>query len=137
MIGGILLSLIGGPIAKILISGWKAKLDAANASERIAADIALANIEAGIQARKNATEIRLATAGFWEMRLLTAAIATPFVAHLWAVSLDTVFELGWGIPAFPAPFDSWEGSILLSFFGVAGAVSAVRAISSAIAMRGR
>lgn len=35
-----LLSLIGGPVIKGLIDGYKARLDAGNTGERIAADLA-------------------------------------------------------------------------------------------------
>lgn len=70
--------------------------------------------------RQNAKEIRLATAGFWEMRLMTFLIALPFVVHVNLVGLDTNFLGGsLRVPKFPAPFDEWEGAILLSFFGVA------------------
>lgn len=46
-------SLIGGPIVKGLIDGYKAKLEAQNDSDRIAADLAGKAIEAEI-ARRNA-----------------------------------------------------------------------------------
>lgn len=137
MIPQLIASLIGGPIVRALVKGYRAKLDAANRSERIAADLALKDIEAGIRARGHAKEIRLATAGFWEMRLLTFAIAFPFVSHLWAVWLDTQFRFGWGIPKFPEPFDEWEGAILLSFFGIYTLGRTVQSLGTAIAMRQR
>ena len=135
MIAQLLVSLIGGPIVSSLLKGYRAKLDAANASDRIAADLAIREIEAGIEARKRAHELRLATAGFWEMRLLTFAIALPFVAHLWAVWLDTQFRLGWKIPKFPEPMDEWQGAILLSFFGIYTLGKAVQSVGTAVAMR--
>lgn len=152
MIAGIITSLIGGPIAKALLSGYKAKLDAANTSERIATDLAIKDIEAGIEAKKHAKEIRLATAGFTEMRLLTFLIALPFVEHLWAVWMDTrfgvfqkggAFERCWqegantvcGVPAFPSPFVDWQGAIILSFFGLYGGVKAVQTIGAVLASR--
>lgn len=133
------------PLARIMTGGitgaleraYKAKLDAQNDTERIAADIEIKRLEAAQESRRNAKDIRLATAGFWEMRLLTFLIAFPFVAHQWAVGLDTLFQFGWRIPKWPAPFDDWQGAILLSFFGVAGGAVAVKAIAGAIAWRGR
>ena len=71
------------------------------------------------------------------MRLLTFAIAFPFVAHLWAVCLDTQFKLSWGIPKFPGPMDEWQGIILLSFFGIYTLGKTVQAVGAAVAMRGR
>lgn len=85
-----------------------------------AAAVSMKQIEAEMEARKAARDIRLATSGFWEMRLITFAIAGCFTLHLIAVTLDTVFMLGWGIPKYPRPFDEYEGVILLSFFGVHG-----------------
>jgi hypothetical protein len=135
MIPQLLVSLVGGPIVSSLLKGYRAKLDAANASDRIAADLAIREIEADIEARKRAHELRLATSGFWEMRLLTFAIALPFVAHLWAVWLDTQFRLDWKIPKFPEPMDEWQGAILLSFFGIYTLGKAVQSVGTAFAMR--
>jgi hypothetical protein len=135
MIPQVVISLLGGPILRGLIESYRAKLDAANSADRIAADLAIAEIEAGIKARQRAHELRLATSGFWEMRLLTFAIAFPFVAHLWAVWLDTQFRLGWRIPKFPAPMDEWQGAIMLSFFGIYTLGKTVQSIGAAIAMR--
>jgi hypothetical protein len=146
------MSLIGGPIAKILVDGYKAKLDAANASDRIAADLAIKDIEGEIEARKHAKEIRMATAGFPEMRLMTFAIALPFVAHLWFVWMDTQFDVfqrgGWlescwergtqvvcGVKAFPEPFNEWQGAILLSFFGIYTVGKTIQSVGTAVAMR--
>jgi len=136
-----LLKLIGfDPVGKVvdgLTAAYSAKLAATNDRERIAADVTIKRLEDDQDARRNAKEIRLATAGFWEMRAITALIAAPFVAHLWAVGVDTLFGFGWGVAAFPKPFDEWQGAILLSFFGVAGGVGAVKAIAGAVALRGR
>lgn len=97
--------------------------------------VALKQIDAEIEARKAARDVRLATAGFWEMRLITFCIAGTFTLHLVAVGLDTVFSIGWGIPKFPAPFDEWEGAILLSFFGVQGAAMVVSGVVAAVVKR--
>jgi hypothetical protein len=137
MIPQFIVSLIGGPVVNSLIKGYRASLDARNTSERIAADLAIKDIEAGIAARTHAKEIRMATAGFWEMRLLTFAIAFPFVSHLWAVWLDTQFSLGWEIPKFPDPMDEWQGAILLSFFGIYTLGKAMQTVGAAFAMRKR
>src|SRR5690606_38084616 len=104
-----------------------AKLDAMTSEQQRAHEERLA-------AQQTAKEVRLATSGNWEMRVLTVAIALPFVAHLWAVWIDTQFLGGvWRIPKFPAPFDETGHAILLSFFGLVGA----RAIAGGIAMIGR
>ena len=119
------------------------KLDAMNDEQRL-------QYQQGRDEGRNRVSVRKATAGFWEMRVLTVLIAFPFVEHLWAVWADTrwgwysrggIFEHCWfdagrevcGVPAFPAPFDQWEGAILLSFFGITVVGAGLKAIAGAIA----
>jgi hypothetical protein len=132
--GAWLLNLLTGGLPDKIIGAWQAhearKLAAMNDEQKRAHD-------AMLQARADALAVRLATAGFWEMRLLTFLIAAPFVWHLWLVGFDTMYPQPWNVEAWPAPFDEWEGAILLSFFGIAGGVSSVRSIASAIATRKR
>lgn len=132
MISTILSWLTGGIIGSItkpLVQAYEIKAKAANDHERLAADVTIKQLEGDMQARQSAKEIRLATAGFWEMRLLTFMIAAPFTLHAALVGADTIFGLGWGIAAYPKPFDEWQGIILLSFFGVQGGVTAVKALA--------
>lgn len=103
--------LASSTVLKNVIATWTGTSD--NATQ-----IALAELQAEIAARQNARDIRLATASFWEMRLVTFVIAGCATLHFAAVTLDTVFKFGWGIPRYPSPMDEWEGAILLSFFGV-------------------
>lgn len=113
-----IINILTGSVFKRLTDIYEKKLQADNDSQKMAAEFAVKQMEADLEIRQNAKEIRLATAGFWEMRVITFLIALPFVVHLWAVALDTVFKLGWKIPAYPYPFNEWQGVILLSFFGV-------------------
>lgn len=91
------------------------------------ARIAVAEIEAEIKAREAMKEVRLATAGFVEMRVLAFLITFPFVVHLWAVAMDTIFKLGWRVPAFPHPFDENGWKIMLSYFGLYGGAKLISA----------
>lgn len=130
MFSAILNWLSGGILGQItgpLLSAYQAKLNSSDQAAQLAASDA-------IDARKTALQVRLATAGYWEMRALTVAIALPFTLHVWLVGLDTCFRFGWRIPAFPAPFDQWEGAILLSFFGVSVIGSGIKAVAGAIAL---
>lgn len=99
--------------------------DSANESERMQADWAKAQLDA-------MAANRASTSGFWEMRVMTFFIALPFVIHVNLVGLDTNFKTGLGIYSFPAPFDQWEGSILLSFFGLTAGVIGIKAIAGAL-----
>ena len=149
VLGGWLLNLASGPI----LDGYKARL-AADTSANKVGDLIVKQIDAEMAARAGAREIRLATAGFWEMRLLTFLIAFPFVEHLLAVWASTRwgwysrggwFEHCWfeagvskcGVPAFPVPFSEWEGAILLSFFGAAAVGKSAQAIAAGLIARGR
>lgn len=132
--GGWLFNLLTGGLPEKIIGAWQAaearKYNAMEESEKRAHELRL-------QERAAMKEIRLATAGFWEMRLLTFLIAAPFVVHLWLVTWDTLWPQIWNVEAFPSPFDEWEGAILLSFFGIASATTAVRSIAIASAAKAR
>jgi len=130
-----ILNWISGGLARSLTQAYEAKLKAQNDSERIAADISIQEIQAQIQVANGAKEIRLATAGFWEQRLLTFLIGFFAVSHLGAVWADTMFKLGWKVSAFPAPMDQWQGTIILGYFGYVGAQSGIKSISSALRRR--
>lgn len=126
---------ITGDLIGQLTKAYEIKKQAETAEDKLVADASIKAIEAQMAAKAQATEIRLATAAFWEMRVITAAIAGCFAFHLLLVTLDTCFQFGWRIPAFPQPFNEWQGTILLSFFGVQVAGQGITAIATAI--RGR
>jgi hypothetical protein len=142
-----ILTLLASILPGVLLPAFKEWLAHKSNVETTRRDIALKTIDERMESRKHAKDIRLATAGFWEMRLLTFAIAMPFVSHLWAVWLDTQFgtfrDNCWqqagktvcGVPAFPEPFNEWQGAILLSFFGIYGGVKAIQYVGAAVAAR--
>lgn len=150
MIVTLLASILPGVVLP-MFKDWLAHKSNVETTRR---DVALKTINERMAARTHAKDIRLATAGFWEMRLLTFAIAFPFVEHLLAVWMDTrlgvyqadgLLERCWkeagqtrcGVPAFPEPFNEWQGAILLSFFGIYGGVKAVQYVGAAVAARRR
>lgn len=129
----------GGLLEKItnpLVQAHKDYLNAQNDEQKLLAEQRIKFLEIEQEQRNNQKEIRLATSGFWEMRLLTFLITLPFVVHLWVIAWDTLdTDVNWRIPAFPAPFDEWQAAILLSFFGVTVVGSGIKAIAGAIAYR--
>lgn len=129
MLGTILNWFSGGMLDKLL--GFVARRE----SERLAAMNSEQQRvhEDRLAARQAAKEIRMATADFWEMRLMTFLIAAPFVAHLWLVGIDTMWPQPWNVEKWPPPFDEWEGAILLSFFGVSVVGTGIKAVAGAIA----
>ena len=106
----------------MLMSLYNRYKDSADAKEQLQAQWAKAQLDA-MSSNRNATS------GFWEMRVLTFTIGGCFTLHLVAVTADTIFKLGWAISKYPAPFDQYEGSILLSFFGLMAGVTTVSAVS--------
>lgn len=132
--------LTGGLLDKVLdfFAGRdQARINAMSDVRRHQYETKMADIASQREARRNAKEIRLATANHWEMRLMTFLIAFPFVFHLWSVWFDTQFKMGWEIDKFPEPFDEWQGAIVLSFFGLVGVVGGARVFAGAIAYRKR
>jgi len=129
----------GGLLDKItnpLLQAYRDKLAADTSDKKLEAEQRIKQLELEQQQRNNAKEIRLATSGFWEMRLLTFLIALPFVIHLWIVAWDTWdTSINLRIPSLPAPFDEWQGAILLSFFGVTVIGSGIKAVAGAIAYK--
>lgn len=123
--------------------------DSADESERRMAEDAKNRRDALLAEQQAALSVRMASMGFWEMRVLTAVTLFFFVSHLGAVWLDTMATggvLGAGaqtiwksaalqIPELPHPMNNWEGAIILSLFGISAGERSVRSIAAAIAVR--
>src|SRR5262249_52862972 len=80
-----LASLLGGPVVNGLIAAYKAKLDATNTTERLAVDLAAKEIEAEIEARKQASAIIIAEQGRWWTSIIRPLAALPVVIYIWKV----------------------------------------------------
>jgi hypothetical protein len=138
---GWLLTLLTGPAVDKVLGHLERKAENETEREKVRTMAQLQVIKLTLadrqDQRRSLNEVRLATAGFWEMRLLTFLIAMPFVWHVWSVWLDTQFKLGWRIDKFPEPFDQWEGTIILSFFGAAVVSTGLKSIAGAVAINKR
>src|SRR4249919_2434407 len=112
-----LASIIGGPVITGLINAYKAKLDAANIQDRIAADLAAKEIEAEIAARKEASTIIIAEQGRWYTAVIRPLLAFPLVIYLWKVIVwDKVLGLGTTDPITGMVAD-WSGTIITAYVG--------------------
>jgi len=112
-----LASLIGGPVVTGLINAYKAKLDAANTQDRIAADLAAKEIEAEIAARKEASAIIIAEQGRWYTAIIRPLLALPLIIYLWKVIVwDKVLGLGTTDPITGMVAD-WIGTIITAYVG--------------------
>ena len=105
-----LASLIGGPAVNGLINAYKAKLDATNTQDRIAADLAAKEIEAEIEARRQASAIVIAEQG-------RPLLAFWIIISFWKVIVfDKVLGLGTTDPLTGMVAD-WTGVIITAYVG--------------------
>jgi hypothetical protein len=112
-----LASLLGGPVVNGLISAYKAKLDAANTQDRIASDLAAKEIEAEIEARKQASAIVIAEQGRWYTAIIRPLLAFPIIIYFWKVIVfDKVLALGSTDPLTGMIAD-WSGMIITAYVG--------------------
>jgi hypothetical protein len=112
-----LAGLLAQPVVNGLISAYKAKLDAANASGAQAADLAKATIEAEIEARKSANAIIIAEQGRWYTAIIRPLLAAPIVIYLWKVIVwDIVLRLG-TTDAIGGDVGVWAGTIVTTYVG--------------------
>jgi hypothetical protein len=96
----------------------KASDDLARYQTGVAADtqIAIAQVNAQIEARKEQVRLIEADRGWWVTAWLRPLIVYPCVLHFGAIVLDSTFRFGWGIAKLPPPYDGYEQTIILSFF---------------------
>jgi hypothetical protein len=112
-----LASFIGGPVITGLINAYKARLDASNTKDRIAADLAAKEIEAEIVARKEASAVIIAEQGRWYTAIIRPLLAFPIIIYLWKVIVwDKVLGLGATDPLTGMIAD-WTGTILTAYVG--------------------
>ena len=119
-----LVSLFGGGAFDALLDRVadvlqrKASDDLARYQTGVAADtqIALAQVNAQIEARKEQARLIEADRGWWVTAWVRPLIVYPCVIHFGAIVLDSTFRFGWGIAKLPPPYDGYEQAIILSFF---------------------
>lgn len=128
----ILANLIGGPIVSGLIGAYKAKLEAGNTSEHIAADLAareMAVQEREVEAQK---EIRIAQTGkWWTPENLFAYVLVIYFGK--CILFDKVLaSILSGKPFLTDPIEGellkWAGMIMIFLFGKRGFENIARII---------
>jgi hypothetical protein len=112
-----LASFLGGPLVSGLVNAYKAKLAAANTQDRLAVDLAVKEIEAEIEARKQASAIIIAEQGRWYTAAIRPLLALPIIIFLWKVMVwDKVLGLGTTDPIAGTVAD-WAGIIVTTYVG--------------------
>lgn len=91
----ILANFLGGPVVNGLINAYKAKLEAGNDSDRIAAELAAKEILADQKMRELATQIELSVAGPWWKSAPRAIAEWSFAIFIAkCVVVDKVLAMG-------------------------------------------
>lgn len=119
-----LLGLFGGGVFDALAARLadllrqRASDELARFQAGVAADtqIALAQVNAQIEARKLQAQMLQADRGWWVTAWIRPLIVYPCVLHFGAIVLDSTFSFGWGIAKLPQPYDGYEQAVILSFF---------------------
>ncbi len=85
-------SLLGGPFARAAVDAYKAKLDAGNTEDRIAAELAARELTVEQREQELKAQIVIAEQGNWFTRCVRPLWALPFVIWTWKVVVyDKVF----------------------------------------------
>lgn len=112
-----LLQFLSGPLLSKLVEAYKARLDATNTQDAKAVELAAAELQAEIEARKAAKEVIIAEQGRWWTALPRPAFAFIFLIFTAKVVIwDKV--LGWGTTD-PLDPRMWEAFtiVLTAYFG--------------------
>jgi hypothetical protein len=116
----LILSFVGGwlpSLGKTLVDGYKAKLEASNNSERIAADLASRELDLEKRERELATQVIISEEGRWWTALPRALIAYAFAVYVVkCVVWDKVFALGSTDP-LGGDIATWGQWVLAFYFG--------------------
>lgn len=90
-----LISLITGPLLGKAVDAYKAKLDAGNDRDRIAADLAGRELAVQQREREVAAQIVIAEQGHWFTRSVRPLWALPFVIYTWKLVVWDKVLGGW------------------------------------------
>jgi len=121
-----IVSGIAGPAFGYLGKREDVKLD----GFRNATGVDLDAYKAALDAQIETSRIRAAANSWIGARVIIMVAGLPAAVHFAAVMLDSTFRFGWGIPKVPAPYDSYEWTIVQSFFVVAPAMPLVSATAA-------
>ena len=121
-----ILSFLGGPIVNALIDAYKAKLEAGNTSERIAADIAGRELDVQRREAEVQAEYKRALIGHWyEPTNLFGYIMVIYFGKI--IVWDKVLALGVTDP-ITGQGAEWAGWIMMFYVGKRGFENVARII---------
>jgi hypothetical protein len=121
-----ILSFLGGPVIKGLIDGYKAKLDAGNTSERIAAELAQRELDVQRREAEVQSEYKRALIGRWyEPTNLFGYIMVIYFGKI--ILWDKVLKLG-VTDSITGQGAEWAGWIMMFYVGKRGFENVARII---------
>jgi len=114
---GMILGFLGGPLLTNLLGAYKARLENASGQDKMAVELAIKEIEAEIEARRNANTIIIAEQGRWWTAAPRAIVQWSFALFVAKVVVwDKV--LGWGsTDPLNGDVASWAGMLMAMWFG--------------------
>jgi hypothetical protein len=112
-----LISGVFGSAFSSIVDGYKAKLVAMNTTDKLAVDLATKEIEAEIEARKQATQTILIEQGRWWTAAPRAIVQWSFALFVAKVVVyDNMLGLGSTDP-LNGDVASWAGMVMVTWFG--------------------
>ena len=114
---GMIFGFLGGPLLNNLLGAYKARLENASGQDKMAVELAIKEIEAEIDARRNANTIIIAEQGRWWTAAPRAIVQWSFALFVAKVVVwDKV--LGWGsTDPLNGDVASWAGMLMAMWFG--------------------
>jgi len=110
-------NLLGGPFAKAAVDAYRARLEAGNTSEKIAADLAARALDVEARERELATQTLTVEQGRWYTALPRPLFAGAFIIYAWKVVVwDKVLGLGVTDP-LGGDVAQWAMIVLTAYFG--------------------
>lgn len=109
--------MITGFLLKFLTSGVLEKLlDVYKSSDDNKTAVLSKEIEAEIARRNAVKDVIAVEQGSWWTSLQRPLVLAPFILHIWAVVLDSVFTFSWDVAQLPGMFHELEFAVVLSYF---------------------
>ena len=112
-----ILGFLSGPLLNNLLGAYRARLEAASGQDAKAVELAIKEIEAEIEARRNANTIIIAEQGRWWTAAPRAIVQWSFALFVAKVVVwDKV--LAWGsTDPLGGDVASWAGTLMAMWFG--------------------
>lgn len=119
-----LASFLSGPVVNGLIGAYKAKLDASNKTDALAADLAAKEIAGEVALRQQEASIIRQEQGWWVTALIRPLWTAPFIIYTWKIVVwDIVLKMG--------STDPVRGDLATLMMIIAGAYFGGRSIEKA------